>query len=94
MPYPFGHEDSYENGIGLVGYDVAFTRQRSRVQLPDLVFIATIAQLAEHSLSKRKVVGSIPTCGCIQSIIGAVAQSEEWVLCKHQVRGSKPRSSI
>ena len=24
---------------------------------------ATVAQLAEHSLSKRKVVGSIPTCG-------------------------------
>ena len=25
--------------------------------------VATVAQLAEHSLSKRKVVGSIPTCG-------------------------------
>ena len=34
--------------------------------------------------------GSIPG----RRRVGALAQSEECVLCKHEVRGSKPRCSI
>ena len=64
----------------------------SRVRSPPGVYSARSVMVIIGA-SQALDPGSIPGERSPNRLLGALAQSEECVLCKHEVRGSKPRCS-
>ena len=61
------------------------------VQVPLGALFATVAQLVEHPICNRAVIGSIPIRG---SDYASIAQLAEHVTLNHQVLGSIPSGCI
>ena len=66
----------------------------SRVRSPPGVIHGACSVMVIIGASQALDPGSIPGRRNEEFFTGALAQSEECVLCKHEVRGSKPRCSI
>ena len=86
-------------GFGLVGYDVAFTRRRSRVQLPELVLFSLKAFVAEwskalDSSSSLSIEAGVRIPPDASQILALVAQLAERSAVNRQVAGSIPAGSV
>ena len=68
----------------------ASSRNGLGVRVPPNALFATVAQLVEHAICNRAVIGSIP----IRGSDAPLAQLAEHVTLNHQVEGSIPSGCI